>query len=74
MAREVKILDTRPILSADAARVGKQDYVVTYQVDGARVGFVILPKEAPTQPEIQAAIAAQEKSRAGTVGQTFTLP
>jgi hypothetical protein len=73
MGHEVKILDTRKLQSADAARVGKSDYVVTYQVDGLRTHYVILPKETPTEAEIQAAIKAEEKARAATVGRSFTI-
>jgi hypothetical protein len=73
MGHEVRILDTRKLPSADPARVGKSDYVVTYQVDGLRTHYVLLPKEAPTEAEIQAAIKAEEKSRAGIVGRAFTI-
>jgi hypothetical protein len=73
MGHEVKILDTRKIPSADAARVGKSDYVVTYQVDGLRTHYVILPVEAPSEAQIQAAIKAEEKARGALVGKAFTI-
>ncbi len=73
MAHEVRILDTRKIPSADAGRVGKSDYVVTYQVDGLRTHYVVLPIEAPSEAQIQAAIKAEEKARASTVGRAFTI-
>jgi hypothetical protein len=73
MGHEVKILDTRKLPSADAARVGKSDTVVTYQVDGLRTHYVILPVEAPSEAQIQAAIKAEEKARAGIVGKAFTI-
>lgn len=73
MAHEVKILDTRKIPSADPGRVGKSDYVVTYQVDGLRTHYVVLPQEAPSDAQIQSAIKAEEKARAGLVGRSFTI-
>ena len=73
MAHEVRILDTRKIPSADPARVGKSDYVVTYQVDGLRTHYVILPQEAPSDAQIQSAIKAEEKARGALVGKAFTI-
>ena len=73
MAHEVRILDTRKVPSGDPARVGKTDYVVTYQVDGLRTHYVEIPKEAPTEAEIQAAIKATEKARGALVGKAFTI-
>jgi hypothetical protein len=73
MGHEVRILDTRKLPSADPARVGKSDYVVTYQVDGLRTHYVILPKETPTEAEIQTAIKAEEKTRSAQVGKAFTI-
>lgn len=73
MAHEVRILDTRKLPSADPARAGKSDYVVTYQVDGLRTHYVILPQEAPSDAQIQAAIKAEEKARASVVGRSFTI-
>ncbi len=73
MAHEVKILDTRKVQSYDPARLGKSDYAVTYQVDGLRIHYVILPLEAPSEAQIQAAIKAEEKARASTVGRSFTI-
>jgi hypothetical protein len=73
MPREARILDTRKIPSADPARVGKSDYVVTYQVDGLRSHYVVIPKDAPTEAEITAAVKAEEKTRASQVGRTFPI-
>lgn len=73
MGHEVRILDTRKLPSADPSRVGKSDYVVTYQVDSLRSHYVILPKDTPTEAEIQAAIKAEEKARATVVGRSFTI-
>ncbi len=74
MAYSVTILVTRQIPSADPARVGKMDYAVTYRVDGGPAEYVTLPKDAPTEAEITAAIAAKLKTRGALVGKTLTIP
>lgn len=76
MAHEVKILDTRKLPSADPdrAKAGKMDLVVSYQVDGIRLGYVILPKDRATDLEIQQAITAEEAGTRASVGKSFTLP
>jgi hypothetical protein len=76
MGHEVKILDTRKLLSADPerAKAGKMDLVVSYQVDGLRTGFIILPKDRATDLEIQQAITAEEQVTRAGVGKSFTLP
>ncbi len=76
MAHEVRILDTRKVLSPDPdrAKAGKMDLVVSYQVDGLRSGYVILPKDRATDLEIQQAITAEETTLRAPVGKSFTLP
>lgn len=74
MGHEVRILDARKLPSGDPARVGKQDLVVTYQVDGLRTGYVILPQDAATDAQIQAAITVEEKGARAAVGKSFILP
>ena len=76
MAHEVRVLDTRKLPSADPerARAGKMDLVVSYQVDGLRTGYVILPKDRATDLEIQQAVTAEEQVTRAGVGKSFTLP
>jgi hypothetical protein len=50
------------------------DLVVSYQVDGLRTGFMILPKDRATDLEIQQAITAEEAGTRAAVGKSFTLP
>ena len=63
----VKILDKREIPSADPARVGKFDAMITYQVDTFRTYLITVPNEELT-PEtedevIKAAIRADMAER-----------
>jgi hypothetical protein len=76
MGHEVRILDTRKFLSPDPerAKAGKMDLAVSYQVDGLRTSFVILPKDRATDLEIQQAITAEEAGTRASVGKSFTLP
>ena len=76
MGHEVRILDTRKLPSADPdrAKAGKMDLVVSYQVDGLRTGYVILPKDRATDLEIQQAVTAEEQVTRAGVGKSFTLP
>ena len=76
MAHEVRVLDTRKLPSADPerAKAGKMDLVVSYQVDGLRLGYIILPKDRATDLEIQQAITAEEAATRGSVGKSFLLP
>jgi hypothetical protein len=73
MAKEIVILDVKKFMSTDPARVGKLDTFVIYSVDKDRKAFVAIRKDAPTDAEIKAAIAADEKARAANVGKTFSI-
>lgn len=70
---EIKILEVRKVLSTDAGRVGKMDSIVVYNVDNARVSFVIVPKDALTETEIAEIIKKEEKGRTALVGKTFKM-
>jgi len=48
----IKILDKREIPSADPARVGKFDALITYQVDTFRTYLITVPQEELT-PEAE---------------------
>jgi hypothetical protein len=73
MAKQIVVLDSRKFVTTDPKRLGKMDTIITYQVDGARAAFVILPTDTPSQPEIKAAIEKEEAARAQHVGQTFSI-
>ncbi len=73
MPSQFTILTMRPFPASDPARAGKQDMAVLYQVDGARTGRVVIPKESPTEAEIIAAIREREKNIHPVVGKSFTL-
>jgi hypothetical protein len=49
------------------------DTIVVYNVDGARVHFVMVPKDAPSETDILDSITKEEKSRAAIVGKSFKV-
>lgn len=70
---EIKILEVRKVMSTDAGRVGKLDTIVVYNVDNARVSFVVVPKDAPSETEIAEIIKKEEKGRSAIVGKSFKM-
>lgn len=70
---EVKILEVRKVLSTDAGRIGKMDSIVVYNVDNARVSFVVLSKDPVTETDIAEAVKKEEKGRTALVGKTFKV-
>jgi hypothetical protein len=73
VAVEVKIEDVRQVPALDAGRLGKRDTLVTYRIGAGRARTVLLPKDAPTAAEVQAAIRAQETASTALIGQSFPL-
>lgn len=51
MAQTVTIVDKREIPSADPARVGKLDAMITYSVDTFRTYLITLPNERLGGPD-----------------------
>jgi len=74
MPSEVKILTVSKMPSADPARRGEAVTWVVYQVTGGRSATVMIPKAAPTEADITAAIAAEEKQRSALIGKTLKIP
>jgi len=73
VAVEVKIEDVRPVPALDAGRVGKRDTLVTYRLAAGRARTVLIPKDAPSAVEVQAAIRAQESVSTALIGHSFPL-
>ncbi len=70
---EAKVLKTIPMPSSDPATKGGVNTWVIYQVDGKRTETVVLPKESPTEAEIQTAVKAAEAKRAKITGSPFKV-
>ena len=70
---EIKILEVRKVLSTDPGRVGKMDSIVVYNVDNARVSFIVLQKDPIAETDIAEAVKKEEKGRTALVGKTFKV-
>ncbi len=74
MAR-VEILRRTEVPSIDPARVNKRDVLILYRLDGRpeTADTVILPAEASSDAQVQAAVKAKETEKAKAPRQTFEL-
>ena len=70
---EIKILEVRKVLSTDPGRIGKMDTIVVYNVDNARVSFIVLSKDPISETDIAEAVKKEEKGRTALVGKTFKV-
>lgn len=67
-----KVIDVRRVPSADPARLGKLDHLVTYQLDAYRTYMVTIPKDELTEDVIKTAVAADLEAMQRFVGKEFT--
>lgn len=51
-----KVIDVRRVPSAESARLGKLDYLVTYQLDQFRTYMVTIPKDELSEEIIREAV------------------
>ena len=70
---EIKILEVRKVLSTDPGRIGKMDTIVVYNIDNARVSFIVLSKDPISETDIAEAVKKEEKGRTALVGKTFKV-
>lgn len=73
MAQSFKVIDTRRIPSADPARIGKLDWLVTYQLDAYRTYMVTIAKDELSETDIKEAVRKDIEAISRWVGQEFTL-
>ena len=73
MAQSFKVIDTRRIPSGDPNRIGKLDWLVTYQLDAYRTYMVTIPKDELSEAEIKDAVRKDIEAIGRWVGQEFTL-
>jgi len=73
MAQSFKVIDTRRIPSADPARLGKLDWLVTYQIDAYRTYMVTIAQDELSETEIKEAVRKDLEAISRWVGQEFTL-
>lgn len=73
MAQSFKVIDTRRIPSADPARLGKLDWLVTYQLDAYRTYMVTIPKDELSEDDIKEAVRKDIEAVGRWTGKDFTL-
>ncbi len=73
MAQTFKVIDTRRIPSAEPARIGKLDWLVTYQLDAYRTYMVTVSKDELSEADIKEAVRKDIEAISRWVGQEFTL-
>jgi len=73
MAQTFKVIDTRRIPSADPARIGKLDWLVTYQLDAYRIYMVTIPEDTLTDDIIKEAVSKDIAAIEKWTGTEFTV-
>lgn len=72
MAR-FKVVDVRKIPSALNNRIGKMDFLVTYQIDALRTSMVTISKDELTEQDIVAAVKADLEQIERYTGKEFEI-
>lgn len=73
MAQSFKVLDTRRVPSADPTRVGKLDWLVTYQLDAYRTFMVMIPQDQLSEDIIREAVKKDLEAVMAWAGKELTL-
>lgn len=73
MAINFKVIDVRRIPSAEPARVGKLDYLVTYQLDAYRTYMVTIPQDELSEDVIKDAVRKDIEAIEKWTGTEFTV-
>lgn len=68
----VTVRDVRKFPVTSGPRLGQLDTLVTYQTEGGQFFMVTVPKENPTEADVQKAIQEDMAARSKLVGRTFT--
>ena len=71
MAVNFKVVDARRVPSAEPNRVGKRDWLVTYQLDAMRVYMVTIPFDVLTEAIIADAVKRDLEAIERWVGKEF---
>ena len=73
MAVNFKVIDVRRIPSAEPARVGKLDFLVTYQLDAYRTYMVTISEDTLTEDVIKDAVRKDIEAIEKWTGTEFTV-
>lgn len=69
-----KVLDVRRIPSAEPGRVGRFDWLVTYELDPLHVQMVTVPQDSLTEQAIADAVRKDLEAIARFVGKSMQVP
>jgi hypothetical protein len=69
----VKVVEVKSLPSVDRSRIGQNDWLVLYQIDGKPVTAIMIRKDKLTDSDIQAEIKAHESLTASMRGREFSL-
>ncbi len=70
---EITLLDKTEVPSADPARIGRKDIIVTYQTDPYHTYYVVIPEEIFSEEALRAAIAKDLEERQAWVGRKIEI-
>lgn len=73
MAQSFKVIDVRRIPSADPGRLGKLDFLVTYQLDAFRTYMVTIAKDDLNEAVIKEAVTKDLQALTAWTGKEFVL-
>lgn len=73
MAQSFKVIDTRRIPSSEPTRIGKLDWLVTYQLDAYRTYMVTIPQDTLSEDLIKEAVRKDIEAIGRWTGHEFTL-
>lgn len=68
-----KVVDVRKIPSGETDRVGKLDFLVTYQLDPFRTGMVTIPKDTIIDADMVEAVRQDVQGMERFQGKEFEL-
>lgn len=69
----VTVTDVRKTLATSGPRIGQVETLVTYRAEDGQLFLTVIPKDAPTAQDIQAAIREDMKMRSEHLGKTFSV-
>jgi hypothetical protein len=69
----VNIVSVQRTASLTPGRIGKQDLLVTYQVEGQGSDFVVVPDADADEKAIQEAVRAKIAAQHKAIGTTFEV-
>jgi len=70
---DIEIIEAVDIFSAEPARIGKKDSLITYTVNKVRTYMITVPSEEATEDRILEEIRKSEEARGRLIGKKFEV-